>query len=256
MIITKVKKTGYLICAVAMLMAGCEAKHVRPIQPDARFARKQLTRMGYTIQVGAFSNVENAARMVELLREKGLEATYFVAHTGLYKVRFGDFPSKGLARERAEKLKLDGMIDEYYIVSPDEYSISRKQTHGELYVREHLVKTAKSFIGVPYLWAGTSPESGFDCSGFTMTVYQLNGLNLPRSSLEQFDAGVPVGRNGLSKGDLVFFSTTGGNKVSHVGIYLGDGTFVHAPGKGKRIRVDSMAEKYYSKRFVGARSYL
>jgi cell wall-associated NlpC family hydrolase len=125
-----------------------------------------------------------------------------------------------------------------------------------MYIRGEIVKSAQSFIDVPYLWGGSSSDSGFDCSGLAMTVYQLNGLNLPRSSREQYEAGAPVEQNDLLRGDLVFFSTAGGEKVTHVGIYTGEGRFIHAPGRGKKIRVDSLWRSYYKKRYLGGRAYL
>jgi len=89
-----------------------------------------------------------------------------------------------------------------------------------------------------------------------MTVYRLNGLNLPRSSRQQWKAGKPVLRGQLSKGDLVFFATSGWKKVSHVGIYKGNNKFIHASGSGNKIRTDSLSGKYYKRRYVGARTYL
>jgi cell wall-associated NlpC family hydrolase len=120
-----------------------------------------------------------------------------------------------------------------------------------------LVKTAQDFIGVRYLWGGTSSETGFDCSGLTMTVYQLNGLNLPRKSTRQFEVGSPVvSIRQLQKGDLVFFASKGKNKVSHVGVYIGDREFIHASSRGKKIRIDSLSTKSFSQRYMGARTYL
>jgi cell wall-associated NlpC family hydrolase len=89
-----------------------------------------------------------------------------------------------------------------------------------------------------------------------MTVYQLNGLNLPRTSGEQFEDGEPTSRQALQKGDLVFFATAGRGKVSHVGVYIGAGQFIHAPRRGRHITVDSLTSAYYGKRFLGGRSYL
>jgi cell wall-associated NlpC family hydrolase len=185
-----------------------------------------------------------------------LEAFYFVTHERIYKVRFGNYPSKEIARENAEILKLSGAINDYYIVNPYEYTIAKQHTHGNRYIREEIIKTAQSFIDVPYLWGGSSSDTGFDCSGLAMTVYQLNGLNLPRSSREQYETGAPVELNDLLIGDLVFFSTAGGNKVTHVGIYAGEGRFIHAPGSGKKIRVDYLSRSYYKKRYLGGRTYL
>jgi hypothetical protein len=223
--------------------------------PVAPAVQKGLPRLGYTIQAGAFARAENAARFTDLLREKGLESTYFVARRGLYKVRFGNFPTKERARAQAEELRREGIIEEFYVVRPEEYAVSQREVRGEVYLREELVRTAMSFLGVPYLWGGSSPETGFDCSGLTMTVYQLNGLDLPRTSREQFAAGLPVDRFSLEKGDLLFFAAAG-DKVSHVGIYCGNGLFVHAPGQGKAICTELLAKEYFGRAYIGARSYL
>ena len=239
---------------IVFLVTSCAGR--RAYRPPPGPVEKQIAHMGYTIQVGAFSNVENAARLTDLLRDKGLEAIYYVARAGLYKVRFGNFSSKIIAREKAEGLKSSGVIDEYYIVSPNEYTIAKQKTYGDMYIREELVKTAQSFVDVPYLWGGSSFDAGFDCSGLAMTVYQYNGLNLPRSSKEQYDVGTPVELDGLMKGDLVFFATADKDKISHVGIYTGEGRFIHAPGGGKKVRVDSMSKSYYKKRYIGGRTYL
>jgi cell wall-associated NlpC family hydrolase len=106
------------------------------------------------------------------------------------------------------------------------------------------------------MWGGSSSETGFDCSGLTMTVYQLNGFNLPRHSKEQYEFGIPVSRSELQKGDLVFFALDGKTKVSHVGIYVGDGKFIHAPSQGKKIQFESLYTPYFQKRFVGGKNYL
>jgi cell wall-associated NlpC family hydrolase len=89
-----------------------------------------------------------------------------------------------------------------------------------------------------------------------MVVYRLNGLQLPRSSSAQWQAGIPINSSQLLKGDLVFFATSGGQRVSHVGIYVGDNKFLHAPGKNRKIRISSLSGKYYKSRYLGARRYL
>jgi cell wall-associated NlpC family hydrolase len=251
-------KSSIILCVLPtcllLLMAGCAAKNVSYRQPP-EVKGKELARMAYTIQAGAFAKVENAARLTEVLRGQGVDATYFAAEKGLYKVRIGNYPTRAAAQNKAESLKQAGIIQEFYIVSPGEYAVARKD-HSRAELGEELIKTARTFIDVPYLWGGTSAEDGFDCSGLTMTVYQLNGLDLPRTSLSQIEMGRPVARDHLAKGDLVFFHTNNGRKVSHVGIYAGDDLFIHAPGRGKKIRQDSLSGRYYQERFAGARSYI
>jgi NlpC/P60 family len=118
-----------------------------------------------------------------------------------------------------------------------------------------MVLAAVSFLGVPYRHGGTSAESGFDCSGFTRHVFELSiGLVLPRRAAEQAKAESlqQVSRNELKPGDLVFFNTMR-RAFSHVGIYVGDGNFIHAPRTGAKVRIESMREAYWSARFSGAR---
>jgi cell wall-associated NlpC family hydrolase len=254
-------RTAILIL-FSLLIVSCHSKtaHVKSVQVPAPAptpaSAKSLELMGFTIQAGAFAKVENAVRLTELLKDRGLDATYFMAADRLFKVRFGNFSTKEAARQRAQSLKDTGVIEDFYIVQPEDYAVAKRKQFGTNYFREALVKTARDFIGVPYLWGGVSSDTGFDCSGLTMTVYQLNGLNLPRHSTRQFEAGNPVDQDHLQKGDLIFFATKGKGKVSHVGIYIGDGRFIHAPACGKKIRVDLLSGNYFAKRFVGARTYL
>ena len=118
-----------------------------------------------------------------------------------------------------------------------------------------LVISAMNFLGVPYRRGGSSPEQGFDCSGFTRHIFERSvGLVLPRRADQQArDAGLlDVKKDELKPGDLVFFNTMR-RAFSHVGIYVGDGKFIHSPRSGGQVRVEDMREAYWAKRFNGAR---
>ena len=116
-----------------------------------------------------------------------------------------------------------------------------------------MLTQAMGLLGVPYKRGGTSEETGFDCSGFVRYLYEKSfGQLLPRRADEQAKATESIDRNELQPGDLVFFNTMK-RTFSHVGIYVGDGKFIHAPRTGKSIRVDDMRSAYWQKRFNGAR---
>lgn len=112
---------------------------------------------------------------------------------------------------------------------------------------------AMTLLGVPYKRGGNSAETGFDCSGFVRHIYETSvGRLLPRRADEQAKATEKIDRNDLNPGDLVFFNTMR-RTFSHVGIYIGDGKFIHAPSAGKAVRVDDLRAAYWTKRFTGAR---
>lgn len=116
-----------------------------------------------------------------------------------------------------------------------------------------LVANAMNFLGVPYKWGGTSEETGFDCSGFVRAMYEQSvGLVLPRRAAEQAEATRSIAQDELRPGDLVFFNTMQ-HAFSHVGIYVGDGKFIHSPRAGSRVRVEDMKLDYWVKRYNGAR---
>lgn len=116
-----------------------------------------------------------------------------------------------------------------------------------------LVGNAMSFLGVPYRRGGNSAESGFDCSGFVKAMYeQTVGLILPRKAVQQAAATLKIARTDLQPGDLVFFNTMR-HAFSHVGIYIGEGKFIHSPKPGAEVRIESLSLAYWSRRFNGAR---
>jgi len=120
-----------------------------------------------------------------------------------------------------------------------------------------IVSFAKKYLGGKYVWGATGPDA-FDCSGFTQYVYKKNGVTIPRTSLEQSKKGTKVSKSELQLGDLVFFKgiNGGSNTVSHVGIYIGNGQFIHASSSTRGIVIDSLSSAYYTKKYVTAKRYI
>jgi peptidoglycan DL-endopeptidase CwlO len=113
-----------------------------------------------------------------------------------------------------------------------------------------IVNKAFEFLGRPYVYGASGPKA-FDCSGFTMYVYSAYGISLPHYTVSQSQMGLAVSKANLEAGDLVFFNTEG--FISHVGIYIGGGQFIHASSGSKKITVSDLDSSYYSTRYVGAR---
>jgi cell wall-associated NlpC family hydrolase len=114
-----------------------------------------------------------------------------------------------------------------------------------------VVGIAMQYLGIPYLWGGASPTTGFDCSGFSMYVYAQVGVSLPHYAASQYTYGVPVSYDQLQPGDLVFF-----NGLGHMGIYIGGGQFIHSPHTGDVVKISSLSDSWYAATYVGARRIL
>jgi len=225
-----------------------------------------VRKTGYSVQVGAFSVVENAERLSERLRSRGIDAYYFRKEGGLYAVRFGDFPTPKAAGDRADKLVSEGLVTAYFVVPPGGAEARGPaqpkppapapgvKEPGEPGLGYVAARTAERFVGIPYRWGGNNVVEGMDCSGFVRAVYHLCGLTIPRTAAEQYKAGRSLKRGDLEDGDLVFFGSSRG-KISHVGIYVGSGRFVHAPRRGEDIRFASLEGVGPSLKFAGARRY-
>jgi cell wall-associated NlpC family hydrolase len=121
-------------------------------------------------------------------------------------------------------------------------------------LRMQIIEKARQYIGVNYKY-GQSNENGFDCSGYVKYIYGQFGYTLPHSSYEQYSKSKPLKGNNAKPGDLVFFVTRG-SKVSHVGIYMGDNTFIHSPSRGKQVRIDSLDSEYFRRHLAGFRTII
>jgi hypothetical protein len=242
---------GIYLLAVILTVSACRPR-VRPaVSPEFPNVR------GFFIQAGVFSVEANAAGLTRSLKNRSVPAFYFAHASGFYKVWIGRYASRENAERAARRLRDDGTIREYFVVEGRAFAAPGTTPAGaESRLRGDLVETARSFLDYPYAWGGASAREGFDCSGLAMTVYRLNGLEMPRSLSEQFESGRAVAIDRLGVGDLVFFDTGGNEKVSHVGIYIGDGRFIHAPGTNQTIRADSLSNPYFRMRIIGARTYI
>ena len=110
------------------------------------------------------------------------------------------------------------------------------------------VGIAMQYLGIPYKWGGASPETGFDCSGFTMYVFAKLGVSLPHHAASQYGMGTPVSKDQLQPGDLVFF-----NGLGHMGMYIGGGQFIHSPRTGDVVKISNLSDSWYARTWVGAR---
>jgi cell wall-associated NlpC family hydrolase len=110
---------------------------------------------------------------------------------------------------------------------------------------------ARTLLGIPYRWAGADPSRGFDCSGLVYYVFNQLQVRIPRMQRDLFKSAEQVGQSELQPGDLLFFNTFA--RLSHVGIYIGEGRFIHAPRRGHAVSIESLDSKYYRGRYAGAR---
>ena len=167
--------------------------------------------------------------------------------------RFGTTPE---ALAKANGLRLNGILREGVRL---EVPASHQRASGSVKApasktqddTSRLVETAMRYRGVRYRYGGITTR-GMDCSGLVARVLDLNGIDAPHNSRALYQLGKAVSRDKLEPGDLVFFNTRG-RGISHVGIYIGDSKFIHASSRGGRVRVDSLKEGYYQRRYVGAR---
>lgn len=137
--------------------------------------------------------------------------------------------------------------------NPPSFALSSVADDSYLARAQDVVLSAMAFIGIPYRWGGATPQAGFDCAGLVQYVFQQTlGTLLPRTTYDMVALGMAINRGELMPGDLVFFNTLR-RPFSHVGIYIGDNRFIHAPRRGKTVEIVDMSGKYWQQRYNGAR---
>ncbi|UOP13628.1 C40 family peptidase [Pseudomonas palleroniana] len=132
------------------------------------------------------------------------------------------------------------------------FSTSLKET-----AIDDIVDRAHELLGTPYKWGGTSVQQGFDCSSFLVYLFKTEAqIQIPRTTAAMHRSSAPtIKRNALKPGDAVFFKGNGRGQVSHVGLYIGEGNFIHSPRTGKNIRIDSLSNRYWNKNYTTAKRF-
>jgi cell wall-associated NlpC family hydrolase len=143
---------------------------------------------------------------------------------------------------------------QHYLLASRSVHLARYAQLEKAKLGQKVAQQAVKFVGTPYVWGGTNPQ-GFDCSGFTQYIYSQNGVAVPRNSYDQYQVGKEIHKNELQPGDLVFF-TTYAPGPSHLGIYIGDGKFVHALNRETGVTTSTLDADYYRDRFLGAKRVL
>lgn len=228
----------------------------------------------FGVQVGAFKEFERAENVQEALEDAGFNS-YFSEASGYKRVRIGPFTTRAAADaaavelwpflvarfgpiefERSWVIKEDRLVENAPI-TPEPHifaSIEPRNDFGLDFSADSLIRDALDFRGIPYRWGGTTSD-GFDCSGFVQHIFFRAGFSIPRQAKTQFKVGESIADSDLIAGDLVFFSTYSSGP-SHVGIYMGNGEFVHASSGEGCVTVTPLSKRYYANRYLGARRVL
>ena len=238
-----------LLCAAALCLTSlCAQAQTAPasVTPEP-IAKPTLALTGDV--VAADAKPEAAANVSNSVRQKAAEAAAATLTALLPRLAASDSMPM-LDRSAMFAGDLSRLLADYDLSQTG--AITQAESGGKV---QSVLKRALTLLGTPYRWGGTSPDSGFDCSGLVGYVFRTAlGIDLPRVSRDmasKTDAELIRSREELKQGDLVFFGHRG--RVNHVGIYVGEGRFLHSPSTGKDVRVDSLVTGYWSAKFMQAR---
>jgi len=227
----KIKGISLALVIIPFLTSGCMQEKVSTISP-----KKSINKMTFN------SNEKNSSTNTE---EQNISTTPTISNSDI-----------SIEQDTLYKLATVIQDDTNYEIVDNEENLSTpieiSDNWVELTKEDKIIDTAKEFLGTKYVWAANGPDC-FDCSGFTKYVYKQNGITLPRYSGHQAKVGITVSFDELEKGDLVFFDTEHKfrGRVNHVGIYIGDGKFIHASSAKKKVIITSFDKKpFYKRRFL------
>lgn len=226
------------------------------------FSWKKCARLlGAAVCAVAFTTAVTTAEAAAFqVGDQGVEIAEFqgvLAGMGYDVTADGDFGPATVEAikdfQKKQGMEVDGMVGQatYSLLMGGRQmpEVSR----GNNYVARRIVQSAIQYVGVPYVFGGSSPY-GFDCSGYVQYVFANCGMSLPRAADDQYEVGVPLEQRELRTGDLVYFSTYAYG-ASHVGIYLDDGRFIHA-SSSRGVVIDSLYDGYWVETYIGARRVL
>lgn len=209
------------------------------IRSSNEASRGDVANISVGVVTGNYVNVRSEGSLsgkVLAQLNKGTKVEVLDRQNGWYKVKLSDGQ--------------EGWIYGEYLSVRNSANVSRGDVDRSIVDR--LIDFAKSFLGTRYVYGGSSPK-GFDCSGFVSYVFSNFGFSLPRTADEQANVGDTVTRDSLEKGDLVFFRTLGSSIINHVGIYIGDGQFIHASSGAGKVIISPLNEGYYLSHYVKAK---
>lgn len=205
--------------------------------------------IGSTVNVRSAPGTDN--EIVGRLMD-GTMVNILAIENGWYKIKFVDL----VGYVHPDYISVDGLVFTYMTVQDDgttTVSYTNDDMLAATTIGAQVVECAYKYLGYSYVYGGESPEEGFDCSGLVQYVYSQLGYSLMRTATDQYvNNGTDVPYDQLQLGDLVFFSR-GSSAIGHVGIYVGDGYFIHATSPGDVVRVTALSTDYYTSRYVGAK---
>jgi len=210
------------------------------------FSRKTLLKAGQTIKIPT-----------KTAHKKVVQKRYHHKHIAAKHAKKAEKRlAKALVRFNSQKVLRVKTKNVHHITLNDIVFHGNRRYHGKLSpTAKRIIEIAKQKLGRRYVWGATGQHNTFDCSGLTSYVCKLNGIKIPRRAIAQSKYGKPVKRSELQPGDLIFFDTSKHRKgyVNHVGIYIGNGKFIHASSAKKKVVITSLNKPFYSQRFKGAR---
>lgn len=227
---------------------------------DVAENNKETTKTGYVSADGLRVRKKASTDSEEIdSLKKNDKVTIIEEVDGWYKIKFGNTTgyvfSKYISDKKVPETTSRGeeTSRSEEKVTPIEKEESKEDNTTSATSGEAVVEYAKQYLGYKYVSGGSTPEKGFDCSGFTQYVYKHFGISLSRSSKTQSKNGTAVDRANLQKGDLVIFNGDSNKTIGHVGIYIGGGQFIHASNPTDGVKITALGSSYYNSRYVGAR---